>query len=147
MRIYSSTITRFSLFLIATWIALPAHAEVININYAELRKLISQGVPVIDVRRDDEWNDTGVIENSHLLTFFDEKGKYDATLWHAAFSTIVKKHDPVILICHSGARTSMISQWLSDKVGHATVYNVTNGIVPWLKENKASRLLQSNPEQ
>ena len=51
-------------------------AEVVNIGNAELRELVDSGIPIVDVRRPDEWESTGVIDQSELLTFFDKKGAY-----------------------------------------------------------------------
>ena len=56
---------------------MPLHADVIQIDSAELQRLRAEGVSVIDVRRPEEWSKTGVIEGSHLLTFFDAEGRYD----------------------------------------------------------------------
>ena len=42
----------------------------------EMIKLSNLNIPIVDVRRSSEWDQTGVIPNSILLTFFDEKGKF-----------------------------------------------------------------------
>lgn len=55
-----------------------AHAEVIDIDNAQLDKLSKSGVPVIDIRLQSEWEETGIVGGSKLLTFFDEKGRVDA---------------------------------------------------------------------
>ena len=52
-------------------------AEVIQVDNEALKQLLNAGVPLIDVRTASEWQQTGIIEGSHLLTFFDEKGQYD----------------------------------------------------------------------
>ena len=51
---------------------LTARAEIINIDNAELARLAASGVPVIDIRTEGEWKETGVIAGSRLLTFFDD---------------------------------------------------------------------------
>lgn len=110
-----------------------ANAEVIGIDNEKLQELIDQGVPIIDVRLESEWQNTGVIKNSHLLTFFDERGSYDAQAWQDELAKVASPDEAVILICHSGQRSNVISRWLSEKQGYATVYNVTTGIVTWKK--------------
>ena len=55
--------------------ALGAYAEVVNVDNAELARLAASGVPVIDVRTEGEWKQTGVIGGSKLVTYFDEQGK------------------------------------------------------------------------
>ena len=57
--------------------AVVARAEVIDIDNAELAQLMKSGVPVIDIRTQPEWEDTGVLAGSKLLTFYDERGRAD----------------------------------------------------------------------
>ena len=42
-----------------------------NVDNAQLKTLIAQGVPVYDIRRPEEWRQTGVVEGSRTLTFVD----------------------------------------------------------------------------
>ena len=53
------------------------YAETKNIGNDEIKRLMSLGIPLIDVRRKDEWVSTGVIENSYHHTFFEKDGTYD----------------------------------------------------------------------
>lgn len=61
--------------------AFTARAEVVDIDSAELAKLAAAGVPVIDIRTSPEWVETGIVPGSHLLTFFDERGRADPAAW------------------------------------------------------------------
>ena len=138
--------------LLAVLCALPVRAEVINIDNAELARLMAKGVPIIDIRTAGEWNSTGVIAGSKLLTFFDERGNANPAQWLATAKTIAKTNQPVILICRSGNRTSAVTQFLSAQAGYATVYNVSSGLIGWLGENrpvvpasKALTCLPGNP--
>ncbi len=117
-------------------VAFSARAEVIDIDNANLAKLAASGVPVIDIRTRPEWEQTGIVPGSHLLTFFDESGKADPAEWLAKAKAIAKPGDPVIVICRSGNRTKVLSQFLSQRVGYAKVYNVRHGIVAWAKEGR-----------
>ena len=49
-----------------------AFAEVVKVNNSEIIELMKKGVPIVDIRRANEWADTGVIDSSILLTFFDK---------------------------------------------------------------------------
>lgn len=109
-----------------------AHAEVIDIDNAQLDKLMKTGVPLIDIRLPAEWEETGIIAGSKLLTFFDERGKVDATAWLDKAKAIAKPNEPVIVICRSGNRTKAASQFLSQQAGYTTVYNVKTGIKGWV---------------
>lgn len=108
-------------------------AETIDIGNEELQRLLAEGVPLVDLRRSDEWRDTGVIHGSRLITFFDVQGSYDAPAWQKALTAVAGSEDPVILICRSGSRSGMVSDWLSEDQGYATVYNVTDGILSWIR--------------
>jgi rhodanese-related sulfurtransferase len=111
-------------------------AEVTHINNEKTSELLAEGIPLIDVRTQSEWKQTGIVEGSHLLTFFDEKGNYDIKKWVAGLEEIAGKDKPFMLICAVGGRTGNISQFLDQKMGFTKVHNVERGIVQWLSANK-----------
>lgn len=106
-----------------------------NIDNQELKALQAQGVPVYDIRREDEWKQTGVIEGSHRLTFVDGKGAVTPGFIEK-FSQAVGKNDPVILICRTGNRTDALSRALIEQMGYTKIYNVKNGITRWISEGQ-----------
>ena len=112
---------------------LTLRAEVVNISSTELKSLADQGVPLIDVRLAEEWIETGVVPGSLKMTFFDEKGGYDAKAWFGELNQVAGRDEPVILICHTGVRSKVIANWLSGGMGYARVYNVTRGIDDWTR--------------
>lgn len=109
-----------------------ARAEVIDIDNTQLEKLRQSGVPVIDIRLQTEWEETGIVAGSSLLTFFDAQGKFDAAAWLEKVKPIAKPGEPVIVICRTGNRTKPVSQFLSQQAGYTTVYNVKHGIKGWI---------------
>ena len=111
-----------------------AFSDVIEIGNIELRSLLQKKIPLIDIRRKDEWKSTGIVENSILMTFFDKNGKANTNEWLKELNKIAKKNDPVILICRTGRRTGIISNFLSEKVGYRLIYDVTDGITDWIKK-------------
>ncbi len=53
-----------------------------SISDKELVAIIDKGIiPLIDVRREDEWQAFGIIEGSHKITFFNTMGQYHAQNW------------------------------------------------------------------
>ena len=114
------------------WLAVPAGADVVQLDNAGLEALIAQGVPVIDIRTEGEWRDTGVIEDSHLVTFFDDQGQYDVDAWMRRFADIADPDESVILICWTGQRSHLVTQFLDTRGGYARVYNVSRGLESWL---------------
>lgn len=130
---------RFMLPLCLLLSALPLRAEVINISGDELRSLVTRGVPVVDIRVAWEWRETGVVPGSRKMTFFDDRGGYDAGAWLASLSRVAGRDEPVILICHTGVRSRVIANWLSGGVGYTRVYNVTRGIDDWIRRGHPTK--------
>jgi rhodanese-related sulfurtransferase len=104
-----------------------------NIDNQQMKTLQSQGIPVFDVRRADEWKETGIVKGSRKLTFVDERGRLNPD-FVAKFTQAVGKNDPVILICRTGSRTQALSNALIKELGYTKVYNVKNGISRWISE-------------
>ena len=114
---------------------LAINAEVKEIDNLELEKLISKGVVIIDIRRKEEWLQTGIVEGSQLSTFFDKNGKANVKNWLSDLATLVEKSDPIILICRTGRRTGLVAKFLDEKIGYNNIYNVTKGITKWIKDD------------
>ena len=113
-----------------------AYAEVINIDNAELARLTASGVPVVDIRTEGEWKETGVMAGSKRLTFFDEAGQSNPPQWLEKLKAVAKPDQPVILVCRSGKRSSAAAQFLSEQAGYKTVYNVSKGMNGWVGEGR-----------
>ena len=122
------------ILIINVLVASFAFSDVIEIGNIELKSLLQKKIPLIDIRRKDEWKSTGIVENSILMTFFDKNGKANTNEWLKELNKIAKKNDPVILICRTGRRTGIISKFLSEKLGYRLIYDVTDGITDWIKK-------------
>ena len=128
--------TRFLATCCCLILAFAAHAEVTDIDNAALARLTASGVPLIDVRTAPEWDQTGIVQGSHLLTFFDQRGNANPTEWLNKAKAIAKPNEPVIVICRSGSRSGAVSRFLSQNAGYTKVYNVKNGIAGWTREGR-----------
>ena len=106
-----------------------------NLDNKQLKTMLEQDVPIFDVRRPDEWKQTGIIEQSELLTFVDASGKVNPDFL-SRFTSTVKKDEPVILICRTGNRTSQLARHLVEEMGYTKVYNVRNGITQWIRDKR-----------
>ena len=102
-----------------------------NVDNAGLKQLIEEGVPVFDVRRPEEWRETGVVAGSEKLTFVDASGRV-APGFLGDLTSQVDKHEPVILICRTGKRTDVLARPLVEHLGYLRVYTVRDGIMGWL---------------
>jgi len=122
--------------LLALLLSPLARADVVDIDNAELARLTAAGVPVIDIRTEGEWKETGIVPGSRLITLFDERGRADAPAWLEKVKGVARPDQPVIVICRSGNRTRVASQMLTQQAGYAKVYNVREGIRTWAKEGR-----------
>ena len=93
---------------------------------------MESGVPLIDIRTEEEWHETGVINQSKLLTFFDKDGNSNVKKWMLELEKIVSKEDPVIIICRSGRRSRIVSNLLDQEANYSSVYHATNGMLSWI---------------
>jgi rhodanese-related sulfurtransferase len=110
----------------------PPFSELDNRGLAEM---IAKGVKVVDIRRPEEWRQTGVVEGSHLLTAFDQFGRVVQS-FPAAFQDLVAKDEPVVLICRTGSRTATLARALAEQLHYQKLYNVTDGITRWIAEGQ-----------
>ena len=106
-----------------------------NLDNDQLKTMLKQDVPIYDIRRPDEWRQTGVIEGSQLLTFVDTNGRVMPDFL-SRLTRSVDKDDPVILICRTGSRTSTLARHMVEKMGYTNVYNVRNGITQWIRDKR-----------
>lgn len=106
-----------------------------NLDNQQLGSMLQQKTQIIDIRRPEEWRETGVIANSKLLTFVDAGGRV-VPGFIQRFTSTVGKDDKVILICRTGNRTDVLARHLVGKMGYSQVYNVQYGITDWLREGK-----------
>jgi rhodanese-related sulfurtransferase len=101
-----------------------------NIDNAQLKSLLEQGTPLYDVRRPEEWRQTGIVEGSRTLTFVDAAGRLNPEFL-PRFTAEVDKNAPVVVICRTGSRTSSLARELAD-LGYTRIYNVRDGITRWI---------------
>ena len=92
-----------------------------------------KGLKVIDIRTPAEWKETGIIQGSYTLMFFDEKGKYDIMKFIKNLDSIVKKGEKFALVCRTGSRTNMVSEFLAKDLGY-NVVDLQGGLVKLVKE-------------
>ena len=130
MKVRTLTIT---IFLMISSMSL--FAEIVEVNNDKIDKLIKVGVPLVDIRTESEWYETGVIDQSNLLTFFDKYGNSKVEEWITKFEKIAGRKDPVIIICRSGRRSRVVANYLVQKENYLTVYHATNGIKSWIESN------------
>ena len=110
-------------------------AEIFEVNNEKIKMLLESSVPLIDIRTQSEWHDTGVINSSHLLTFFDKNGNYDFKKWMIEIGEIADENGPVIIMCRSGRRSRIVSNMLIKENSEYFIYHATNGIKSWIESS------------
>lgn len=103
-----------------------------NVDNEGLKALLAQGVPLYDVRRPEEWRQTGVVEGSRTLTYVDARGRLNPEIL-PRIQAEVPKDAPIALICRTGNRTDSLARELA-KLGYTRVFNVRDGISKWIAE-------------
>ena len=110
-------------------------AEIYEVNNEKIKKLLENSVPLIDIRTEGEWHETGVIKSSYLLTFFDKDGNYDFKKWMIEVVGIANEIGPVIIMCRSGRRSRIVSNMIIKEKNEYLIYHATNGIKSWIESS------------
>ena len=108
-------------------------AEIYEVNNEKIKMLLESSVPLIDIRTEGEWHETGVIYSSHLLTFFDKDGNYDFKKCMIEIGEIADENGPVIILCRTGRRSRIVSNMMIKENSQYLIYHATNGIKSWIK--------------
>ena len=110
-----------------------ASADIVDVNNAQIKELSKNNIPIVDKRRSSEWDQTGVVSKSILLTFFDKEGNYNYDEWYEKLRLEIDEGKPIILICRTGRRTKIIAEMMDKKLDNV-IYNAKNGITSWIDE-------------
>ena len=127
-----------SVVLLLTGLSACSEPPYTNVDNARLQIMLDQDIPIYDVRRPEEWRQTGVVEGSELLTFVDANGRVKPDFL-SRFTAVIGKHDPVILICRTGSRTATLARYLVEDLGYTQVFNVRHGITRWISDDKPGK--------
>jgi rhodanese-related sulfurtransferase len=143
--IYINTMKKIALILL---VLLPAFAKADfkTLSTEQVRDKIKQGLVIIDVRRQDEYEQYGVIPNAHKLTFFDKNGKYNIERWLRDLSKIVPNKDtPFVLVCAHASRTKIIGRFLDKKTAYQNIFELDGGINRgWIDKGLATTKIAAN---
>jgi len=111
-----------------------------NLQNDQLQEMLTDNVPIYDVRRVDEWRKTGIIEGSQLLTFIDSSGAINPEFINKSTAAI-GKDDNVILICRTGSRTKSLARYLTKEFGYTNIFNVEDGITRWIRDKRPVQMI------
>ncbi|CAA6800141.1 MAG: Rhodanese-like domain-containing protein [uncultured Campylobacterales bacterium] len=105
-----------------------------KLTYVDVTELERLKLPIIDIRTQNEFKQTGTIPKAHKITFFDEFGRYDFVSWEKDLLSIIDdKNSSFVLVCRSGGRTTKVGTYLSD-IGYKNIYHLKGGIKSWINK-------------
>jgi rhodanese-related sulfurtransferase len=100
-----------------------------SLSTKEFQEKKEEGYAIIDIRRADEWEQFGIIEGSHTITFFDAMGAFDLDEFLKEFTKVVTdKEQPFILVCAHANRTKTVGEMLGLQLKYKNVYELDGGI-------------------
>lgn len=130
------------LFLLTFVIAQSAQAFMQQKNIPLTTALAKTQLKIVDIRREEEWQQTGIVEGSYTITFFNKNGEFNMNDFVKKLSKVVGKDETFAIICRTGHRTGIAVQYLH-QAGYTNVINLKGGIteavqngVPLVKYNK-----------
>jgi len=91
------------------------------------QEILDSGIPIVDVRTQPEWVETGLLKGAIPITFFSEQGKPLIDPFLKELNEKVDTKKPFAIICHTGSRTGMIAPWLSQELNYKVV-NISGGM-------------------
>jgi rhodanese-related sulfurtransferase len=103
-------------------------------NPNELVGLKAAGTIIIDIRREEEWKETGIINGAETITAFKANGEIHEDFQQKFFSLIKDRDTPFLLYCRTGNRTGELGNALVNQLGFEKVIHLKNGIVQWKKQ-------------
>lgn len=129
-------------YLLTLLILLPlfVKADFKALSTQQVQGKIKQGLVIIDVRRQDEYDKYGVIPNSHKLTFFDKNGRHNVDQWLSDLSKIAPNKDTsFVLVCAHANRTKTIGRFLDKKSAYKNIFELDGGIMGgWIDKGLAT---------
>jgi len=96
------------------------------------------GVTVIDIRREDEWRETGVIAGAATITAFEANGRVHPEFLDNFRELVPSTDTPVMLYCRTGNRTASLGNALIEQLGFTDVTHLSSGITGWLADRRAT---------
>ncbi|MEA3372836.1 MAG: rhodanese-like domain-containing protein [Campylobacterota bacterium] len=91
------------------------------------QKLLDSGIQIVDIRTPGEWKDTGLVQGSIPIMFFNERGGYNVEQFLNELNQKIDTKKEFALICNSGSRTRILADFLSKKLGY-NVIDLKGGI-------------------
>ena len=109
-----------------------------QMNSDELIEAQAQGAVIVDIRREDEWQKTGIIDGAKTITAFTKAGRLHEDFQSKFSSLVPSLKTPIVLYCRTGNRTTKLGNALVRQLGYSNLSHLRNGITGWIKDGLKS---------
>jgi len=109
-----------------------------QMNSDEVIEAQAQGAVIVDIRREDEWQKTGIIDGAKTITAFTKAGRLHQDFQQKFSSIASSLETPIVLYCRTGNRTSKLGNALVSQMGYSNLSHLRNGITGWIKDGMKS---------
>ena len=111
-----------------------------GVSTEQLIQAQKNNVLIVDIRRPEEWLETGIIDGARTITAFTQDGNLDPQFRENFFPLVKGLDQNILLYCRSGSRSAMIGNALVDQLGYTNVMHLSGGIVEW--ENQGFKTVE-----
>ena len=105
-----------------------------QMNSDEVIEAQAQGAVIVDIRREDEWQKTGIIDGAKTITAFTKAGRLHQDFQQKFSSLVPSLETPIVLYCRTGNRTTKLGKALVSQLGYSNLSHLHNGITGWIKD-------------
>ena len=109
-----------------------------EVSADELENLAKSGVTVIDIRRPDEWEDTGLIDGAIPIQSFTQQGQVHPEFLEKFNQAVPSKDTAFVIYCHAAGRSNQIGRALVEQLGFSKASHLTGGITAWTDSGRAT---------
>lgn len=106
-------------------------ASLKDYDIGQFKSAKEAGAIIIDIRNEDEWQKTGIIDGAHTIQAFGPNGGVHPEFLEKFRAVIPAQDTEVILYCHSAGRSQAVGTALVEQLGYHNVAHLTGGITHW----------------
>ena len=105
---------------------------------AKLLTAQAEGAVIIDIRREDEWVKTGVIDGAETITAFTQSGRLHPDFQQKFISVVPSLDTPIVLYCRTGNRSTSLGNALVSQLGYSNLSHLSDGIEGWTDDGHST---------
>ena len=117
-------------------------ATLADLDVAAFKEAVAAGALIIDIRAEDEWHQTGVIEGAHLITGFAPSGGVHPEFLEKFRALAPAQDTPLAIYCHSAGRSQMLGRALVEQLGYSNVAHLEGGITAWTQAGEETQAVK-----